>query len=344
MYALQISSHIILRSNWTATRRMHSTLVRKLRRLQLLKENAEQCVEVLKSSNSKFVLFYDSKPLMTKSGSDLVVALKSLQDLQEKFQSCDEILKTSVLLYNYDNNKNEEVFAVEIPPGTEVKDDLGEMLSGKFVTPRKALMLVSDRDIGMLSQAISYLHWHGNNQFCSKCGSRSIKTPSGSHRHCSDCKTTHYPMTSPVVITLVHHGDHCLLARQPEFQKNFYSALAGFCDIGETFEAAVEREVAEEVGLEVDNIRFFSSQHWPFPASSLMLGCHARLKEGTEQKIALDKAELEDALWFHRDEVKKAVLFQPKHFTKTRTDKMPWFSIPPPLAIAHHLIKSWALN
>uniref|UniRef100_A0A8C5L7V7 NAD(+) diphosphatase n=1 Tax=Jaculus jaculus TaxID=51337 RepID=A0A8C5L7V7_JACJA len=143
---------------------------------------------------------------------------------------------------------------------------------------------------------------------------------------------------APVVITLVSDGPRCLLARQSSFPKGFYSALAGFCDIGESVEEAIHREVAEEVGLEVERLEYSASQHWPFPNSSLMIACHATAKPG-QTEIQLNLRELEAAAWFSCDEVVSALKrtgtsMQPKDETFP-------FSLPPKLAIAHQLIKEW---
>jgi NAD+ diphosphatase len=128
---------------------------------------------------------------------------------------------------------------------------------------------------------------------------------------------------------LVHDGDYCLLG-QPRgrlSRMKMYSALAGFIDQGESIEEAVAREVREEAGIEVKNVRYHSSQPWPFP-SSLMIGCHA---EAATTDISIDNEEMSDVRWFEREEVLRAL--------DRRNDEL-W--VPQPLAIAHHLIKTWA--
>ncbi|XP_021115276.1 nucleoside diphosphate-linked moiety X motif 13 isoform X3 [Heterocephalus glaber] len=143
---------------------------------------------------------------------------------------------------------------------------------------------------------------------------------------------------APVVITLVSDGTRCLLARQSSFPKGVYSALAGFCDIGESVEEAVQREVAEEVGLEVESMQYSASQHWPFPNSSLMIACHATVKPG-QTEIQVNLRELEAASWFTYDEVTTA-LGRKGPYIQQQNETFP-FLMPPKLAIAHQLIKEW---
>ncbi|XP_069466637.1 NAD(P)H pyrophosphatase NUDT13, mitochondrial isoform X3 [Ambystoma mexicanum] len=142
---------------------------------------------------------------------------------------------------------------------------------------------------------------------------------------------------SPVVITLVSSGQHCLLARQKAFPRGMFSALAGFCDIGETLEETVRREVAEEVGLEVESLRYSGSQHWPFPNSSLMFACHAKVQSHVELNV--NKLELEAAKWFRVEEVEEAL--SKDRIPARREDGTTPFWVPPKWAIAHQLIKEW---
>ncbi|XP_038638919.1 nucleoside diphosphate-linked moiety X motif 13 isoform X4 [Scyliorhinus canicula] len=143
---------------------------------------------------------------------------------------------------------------------------------------------------------------------------------------------------SPVIIVLVSDGAQCLLARQESFPPGMYSALAGFCDIGETVEESVHREVAEEVGLEVSSLEYSASQHWPFPNSSLMIAFHALVKPG-QNKIDLNLSELEDARWFDAEALTEA-LKRKRMSTRKEMGDVP-FCIPPPWAVAHQLIKEW---
>ncbi|KAK2498097.1 hypothetical protein MC885_009024 [Smutsia gigantea] len=186
--------------------------------------------------------------------------------------------------------------------------------------------------------AQALLRWHHGHQFCSRSGQPTKKNTAGSKRVCPSNKIIYYPQMAPVVITLVSDGTRCLLARQSSFPKGMYSALAGFCDIGESLEEAVRREVAEEVGLEVDRLQYSASQHWPFPNSSLMIACHATVKPG-QTEIQVNLRELEAASWFSHDEV-AAALRRNNPYTQQQNRTFQ-FWLPPKLAIAHQLIKEW---
>ena len=137
--------------------------------------------------------------------------------------------------------------------------------------------------------------------------------------------------TDPVVIAVVSDRDRCLLGQSHGrlSSMNMYSALAGFVDQGESIEEAVAREVMEEAGIRIENIRYHSSQPWPFPLS-LMIGCHA---DAVTTDISMDDDEMADVRWFSREEVLLAL-----------DGKNPNLEVPGPIAIAHHLIKSWATS
>ena len=184
---------------------------------------------------------------------------------------------------------------------------------------------------GIVAQARAQLDWHRRHRFCSVCGNPSVKRRGGQMRFCPVCKAQHFPRTDPVVITVVEdkEGDRCLLGQsRGRLQRmRMYSALAGFMDQGEAIEEAVAREIMEEAGIQVKNVRYHSSQPWPFP-SSLMIGCIA---EAATTEINMDAEEMTDVQWFSRSEVLLAL--------EGRSEKL---TVPAPLAIAHHLIKSWA--
>jgi NAD+ diphosphatase len=153
----------------------------------------------------------------------------------------------------------------------------------------------------LLAYAKGLLWWHIRHGFCGVCGSPTESAEAGHVRRCADaaCATQHFPRTDPAVIMLVHDGDRVLLGRQSRFPPGMYSTLAGFVEPGESLEEAVAREVREEAGVEVEEVRYLASQPWPFP-SSLMLGFFAR---AATTEIRVDSDELEDARWFGREEL-----------------------------------------
>lgn len=174
-------------------------------------------------------------------------------------------------------------------------EDLGRMVT----------LLAAD-EAALLAYARSIIYWHRRHRFCGICGSPTTGSQGGHLRVCADpaCAAQQFPRTDPVVLMLVtrslNGSSQCLLARQRHWMPGLVSALAGFVEPGETLEEAVRREVREETGLEIDAVQYCGSQPWPFP-SSLMLGFRAEARNWPELKV--DGDELEDARWFHRDEV-----------------------------------------
>ncbi|WP_246735978.1 NAD(+) diphosphatase [Enterovirga aerilata] len=182
-------------------------------------------------------------------------------------------------------------------------------------------------ELGMLAQAKSLLSWHARHRFCANCGNPTEPAAGGLRRDCRACGAQHFPRTDPVSIMLIARGDTCLLGRQKRFVAGSYSCLAGFIAPGETLEDAVRREVLEEAGIRVGRVSYVASQPWPFP-SSIMIGCWG---EALTEEIVLDRDELEDGRWFHRDEL--ALMLERRHPDGLIT--------PPPMAIANHLMRAW---
>lgn len=149
----------------------------------------------------------------------------------------------------------------------------------------------------MGGRAFQIVEWDRNHQFCGRCGSPTELKADEVARRCPQCGLMQFPRLSPAVIVLIRRGDEILLARSPHFAPGIYSTIAGFVEPGETLEDAVRREVAEEVGVQVTNLRYFGSQPWPFP-HSLMVGFTADWAGG---EIEMQEQEIEDARWFTRE-------------------------------------------
>jgi len=178
---------------------------------------------------------------------------------------------------------------------------------GEFIDLRRLGALMGGPEASILAYARGMVHWHRRHRFCSVCGQPTQSRDGGHVRFCGgDNSHMHFPRTDPAVIMLVAHDDPqgrgpaCLLGRQSRWVEGMYSTLAGFVDPGETLEQAVAREVFEESGIVVRDVRYQASQPWPFP-SSLMLGFRATAETTA---ITIDAREIEDARWFTPDEVK----------------------------------------
>jgi NAD+ diphosphatase len=198
------------------------------------------------------------------------------------------------------------VFAVEVPrDAVDLLSDLPDI--GEFVDLRRVGSLVPAADASLLAYARAILAWHRRHRYCSACGSRTDGQHAGHMRRCCgpDCKVESFPRTDPVVIMLVTSasGDggavRCLLGRHGRLPRGAYSLLAGFVEPGESLEEAVAREVAEETGVAVTDVRYQASQPWPFP-HSMMMGFRATARR---DELVVDTDELEDARWFTAAEV-----------------------------------------
>ena len=160
----------------------------------------------------------------------------------------------------------------------------------RFMLPQ-----LSHDEFMLVSRAKQILHWYTSNAFCSYCGSKNTFELKEEALVCSCNNIFKYQTISPCIITLVTNKNKILLARNKLFPQGMYSALAGFIEAGETAEEALIREVKEEVNLDVTNIKYFSSQSWPFP-SQLMLGFYCECSSGDEPEP--DGEEIEEAEWF----------------------------------------------
>lgn len=202
---------------------------------------------------------------------------------------------------------------------------------GAFEEMRGAVAKLADREVAILGCAKALYEWHGRHAFCANCGAASFIVDGGWKRACPACKAEHFPKVDPVVIMLPVLGDRCCLGRQSRFPRGMYSALAGFVEPGESLEEACAREVQEEVGLKTVDVRYHSTQPWPFP-HSLMIGLIA---EVADDVLELDEDEIDEAIWLTREEARAAI-----SGGVTLPDGRRVFA-PPAMAIAHQLVKAW---
>jgi len=208
--------------------------------------------------------------------------------------------------------EDDPVFAVRL-----ARDLAGD----RWVDLREIGAALDDRDAGLLTTAVALAHWHDRHPRCPIDGTPTSLINGGWIRRCPTDGSEHFPRTDPAVIMLVHDGgDRCVLGRQATWPEGRFSILAGFVEPGESAEAAVAREVDEEVGLAVADVSYAGSQPWPFP-SSLMLGYTAR---SLGSSLNLRDGELAEARWLTRDEIRAGTV-----------------RLPPPVSIAHRIITDW---
>jgi len=215
------------------------------------------------------------------------------------------------------------VFTVDL----SAVDDPLPLLSGTVARFEDLRMIgpgLAPAEAAILAHARGLMHWRGRHGFCGVCGGPCEPRSAGHAMACTLCGAQHFPRTDPAVIMLVHRGDRVLLGHSQRFPKStMYSTLAGFVEPGESLEEAVAREVFEESAIRVGNVRYHSSQPWPFP-SSIMLGFYA---EGLTEEITIDPNELRDARWFSRAEL--------------RDHDAHGFNLPRRDSIARRLIEDW---
>lgn len=181
----------------------------------------------------------------------------------------------------------------------------------EFVEIRHALYVMDRMLVNAVCRAKELLAWRRKRQYCGCCGNELVDNADDISRICPECGNAFYPVLAPAVIVAVRRGEKLLLAHNARFKEKLYGLVAGFVEAGETLESAVAREVREEVGIEIKNISYFSSQVWPFP-NSLMTGFFAEYASG---EIAVDGREITDAGWFGIDEFPDI----PRHGSIART-------------------------
>lgn len=213
------------------------------------------------------------------------------------------------------------------PRFVELHADLPEGARRSPTIFRTLAMMPADQ-ASTYAAARSLLDWHRRHRFCARCGSGDTSLlRAGWARKCGGCGTEHWPRTDPVVIMLAERDGHVLVGRSAGYPPGRYSALAGFVEPGESMEEAVARELYEEAGVAVSAVRYVVSQPWPFP-SQLMMACIATARD---DRLILDREELEDAKWVDRAGVAAAMAGAPD---------AP-FLPPPPYAIAYTLFEHW---
>jgi NAD+ diphosphatase len=233
--------------------------------------------------DSKLIIFCDNKILYDQAKNTYSFAIKdlNLSDQLGPYLAIALIDNCFVYVLNIDEDQN--ILGLFMDPDVI-----------HFVELRQMLGILDQSSFLLLSRATILKSWLSANVFCSICGNQNSFNKKEGAFECSCNAAPKYPTISPCIITLIYDEDNILLGRSKFFPPNMYSTLAGFIEAGENAEEALIREVKEEVNVEITNIKYFSSQSWPFPAQ-LMLGYFCQYKKG---EIILNDAELEDARWF----------------------------------------------
>ena len=238
--------------------------------------------------DSKLIIFCDNKILYDQGKNTYSFAIKdlNLSDQLGPYLAIALIDNCFVYVLNIDEDQN--ILGLFMDPDVI-----------HFVELRQMLGILDQSSFLLLSRATILKSWLSANVFCSICGNQNSFNKKEGAFECSCNAAPKYPTISPCIITLIYDEDNILLGRSKFFPPNMYSTLAGFIEAGENAEEALIREVKEEVNVEITNIKYFSSQSWPFPAQ-LMLGYFCQYKKG---EIILNDAELEDARWFNIKEL-----------------------------------------
>ena len=228
-------------------------------------------------------------------GSRLLVTKVAVQSGQgvcvPRVESLEDVGIGVVRSQYLGNLANRPCYAAELAPDLTLPPDL------ELVPLRDLHGQLEEPLFALAGRAVQLVDWDRTHQYCGSCATPMEQSRHERVKRCPRCGLRQYPRLSPAVIMLVFRGSEILLARAPRFRPGMYSVLAGFVEPGESLEETVAREVREEVGIEIQDIRYFGSQPWPFP-NSLMVGFTARYASGN---IVIDPTEIETADWFTRD-------------------------------------------
>ena len=221
-------------------------------------------------------------------------------------------------------------FAIDASGAAQSPDAAPFADIGEYMPIRRAAGVINRGDLAVIGHARWLFEWHRKHHYCAVCGAKTEMKNGGAKRACPACGAEHFPRSDPVAIVLAVHENACLLGRGPHFPPGFLSALAGYIEPAETPEEAAKRELFEEAGVTLTDIRYQFSQPWPFP-SSLMMGFIA---DTADRALTLDADEIEEARWIEIADI-KALL--------NGEDRLGVF-LPPKFTIARQLIERWTAS
>ena len=269
-----------------------------LDRLALKRSDAEFIKSRQNASGARFLLLADLKPVIRSNPERTTAALAwfSLDDLAQFRLPVDDALFLGV-----DTASNGH-FALAVTEH-RTRNVPGAVEKLRPIVDLRSLAMqgvMSPEELSLCGQARALAQWHENARHCGRCGGLTLMNDGGWRRKCWACKAEWFPRTDPVVIMLITDGARCLLAHEHRFAERMFSTLAGFIEPGEDIEHAVRREVLEETDIRVGEVKYHSSQPWPFP-HSLMIGCIGRAET---TRIAIDSGEIAEARWFAREDAR----------------------------------------
>jgi NAD+ diphosphatase len=279
------------------------------------RKDAAWLESALSSSDTLFIPVQGTRNAFMRVGDQLRARLfaRGSDLLQSTMQSIEPPQTTFLGLLH-----GRACFAVKLDDN-QLISDVGPT---EFADLRTTVDLLDRNEAGLLAYARALITWQDRHRYCGCCGSATRLINGGHTAQCSDaaCGNEQFPRIDPAIIVLVTDGDRALLGRQAVWPTGRYSTIAGFVEPGESLEDAVSREVLEETGVSIDDIKYHSSQPWPFP-QSLMLGFIA---QASNTAITLSDNELEDARWFSRADIAAGTV-----------------QFPPPISISGCLIEAW---
>jgi len=281
----------------------------------------------LRSDEAALDRLWNNAKIIRVSGSQLATDGKSLQFLSatevEKLIASKIFTSGDKYFLGIDTSSQAAYFAWDCD---EVGLAAGESSSEGLASLRELGGTLDEFELGISMQATALSNWHRSHPHCSRCGAETESTLGGSVRVCVKDQSQHHPRTDSAVIVLVKDkDDRILLGHQPIWPDGRFSTFAGFLEPGETFEQCVEREVFEESGVKVKEIKYLGSQPWPFPAS-IMIAFSAVVDDPSTAKA--DGVEITEVRWFSRDELKSSV-----------ADGS--LLLPPTISVARKMIAMW---
>ncbi|WP_094229009.1 NAD(+) diphosphatase [Methanolobus psychrotolerans] len=251
------------------------------------------------NSDTYCFAFKQRELLLVNENGDL--RLPSLEETEDmginilRKQYLGELKDVSCFSMELDSSNDADKIVTSVI-GTTTGNAVG---TATFVGLRELPGILEEPLAALAGKAVHIMEWDRNTIFCGRCGSVTSLKENERAKECPECGFLAFPKISPAIIVLIEKEDQILLARSPNFKPGLYSNIAGFVEPGESIEQAVVREVMEEVGISVKNIRYFGSQPWPYP-DSLMIGFTAEFLAG---EIKVDGVEIEEARWFRKEEI-----------------------------------------